>query len=339
MCGIFGAFGPNISKDKIKILALLNEARGRDSTGFYYGNMIYQETDKASEVIPKMLSDFRPKAHNILLGHTRLATSGAITVANSHPFNIRGVVGVHNGIVHNDDEMQKKWNLDYKVDSQTLIDCMSRGDKGYERLKELRFYAGLAWVNLNEIPKETWERGFHLKLMAYNNELYYGRDRQGTLYFSSAKDHLAYVIKNPKRLKDSRVYTFRLNGGVSVKEIKGIASEATVAYTSTAITKWSDRRWDEHNMSWKDYRYGDAEELTSDSEIDGNTHHTQGSDVDFLYCNTCDLEVRDDEAELIDCCPTCKMELDSVKVPRNELALWRNELAKDRDTVVKTNKD
>lgn len=96
----------------VKRLLILSQFRGTDSTGVAVvfhkkkgkkvkwathktlGNSSnFLETNEARSILGK------PNL-NIILGHTRFTTSGAITVENAHPIQESHIVGCHNGVLH-----------------------------------------------------------------------------------------------------------------------------------------------------------------------------------------------------------------------------------------------
>ncbi len=110
MCGIFGYVGKRSDAGKLVVEGLKNlEYRGYDSWGVACkttkGTIIKKDTGKISAV---NADDF---AHgcSLAIAHTRWATHGGVTAANSHPHtNADGsIVVVHNGIIENYQELRK----------------------------------------------------------------------------------------------------------------------------------------------------------------------------------------------------------------------------------------
>ncbi|MGB2762449.1 MAG: glutamine--fructose-6-phosphate transaminase (isomerizing) [Minisyncoccales bacterium] len=108
MCGIVGYIG---KRDAFPILLSglkRLEYRGYDSFGFYISNHGEDFLIKK----PGKISDFESHAikGNLGIGHTRWATTGGVTEANTHPhFDChREIFLVHNGIIENYKELKEQ---------------------------------------------------------------------------------------------------------------------------------------------------------------------------------------------------------------------------------------
>lgn len=122
MCGIAGYSLTHyqISKERKAILAgllsTLNDTRGGDSAGWY----------SPKSGITKVLGDIGPHSttiakEQVVMIHTRKATTGGITVENSHPFVIGEIIGAHNGMIMNHQELERKYSRSCAVDSMHLF--------------------------------------------------------------------------------------------------------------------------------------------------------------------------------------------------------------------------
>jgi len=150
MCGICGVlfYGdkfnfditPYLIKNMFKTLLKNSESRGTDSTGIALLSnnkiTVYKDKKKAglfledkqfNEILDSIELKSKFKA---ILGHVRSQTKGTFTNnRNNHPIVAGNVVGVHNGIISNDDELFKKYNLPRtgKVDSEIIFRLIDRG--------------------------------------------------------------------------------------------------------------------------------------------------------------------------------------------------------------------
>ena len=114
MCGIVGYVGPRDCTDVLVSALTKLEYRGYDSAGiavFEDGKIAVAKTKgRLADLTEKMEQEGKPHGH-AGIGHTRWATHGEPSDANSHPHSGKRVTIVHNGIIEN-----------YKPLKQFLID-------------------------------------------------------------------------------------------------------------------------------------------------------------------------------------------------------------------------
>ena len=151
MCGIFGlivrqnaGYEPAFIKKSLTTLAQLSESRGKDSSGLVFRNEVERELQvfkgavtlnyllKRKEVTQQidhllgLTSRDRTAIHQgtfAVMGHSRLVTNGSqLNDANNQPVVKDGIIGIHNGIIVNDDklwlshpEMQRSYEIDTEV--------------------------------------------------------------------------------------------------------------------------------------------------------------------------------------------------------------------------------
>lgn len=128
MCGLFGAkFQPGrIDQVRLAIvmatLADSMDSRGGDSWGVYS-----PDGDRLIKGLGTAIGDFdavEVAKYPTIIGHTRMGTTGENTIANAHPFFMAGrklVIGAHNGIVWNDEELNRRYNRNFEVDSMHIF--------------------------------------------------------------------------------------------------------------------------------------------------------------------------------------------------------------------------
>lgn len=146
MCGIFGiSIGKNLNinrkilKSIVDSLFKLSESRGKEAAGIAISSKnditVYKQPTSASIMLRskeyKQIfdTDFKKNAdfHQpmTIIGHSRLVTSGAQQInENNQPVIKDGIVGIHNGIIVNDEELWKKFpslERKYEVDTEVML--------------------------------------------------------------------------------------------------------------------------------------------------------------------------------------------------------------------------
>jgi glucosamine--fructose-6-phosphate aminotransferase (isomerizing) len=125
MCGIVGYIGKKSGVDIVLQGLEALEYRGYDSAGIALINgsksQVFKEVGRVSGLV-EAVSKQPDLAAPLVMGHTRWATHGGVTVANAHPQanNDKTIFVVHNGIVENFADIRKKLEAEgYSFDSQT----------------------------------------------------------------------------------------------------------------------------------------------------------------------------------------------------------------------------
>jgi hypothetical protein len=140
MCGIFGIvnYSPKLGSDKAKAYGELTKAliknsqiRGRDASGICLisndAARVYKDDIEGSSMIgrSKFLniikeSNFKNGMRS-LIGHTRAQTKGPhIYNVNNHPIVANKVIGVHNGMIANDDLLFRTYK--HVISREGLVD-------------------------------------------------------------------------------------------------------------------------------------------------------------------------------------------------------------------------
>jgi glucosamine--fructose-6-phosphate aminotransferase (isomerizing) len=125
MCGIVGYIGQKPGKDIVlKGLEAL-EYRGYDSAGIALidndQSQVFKQVGRVSGLVDE-LSQHNDLPAKLVVGHTRWATHGGVTIQNAHPQanNDQTIFVVHNGIIENFAEIRQKLEAaGYHFDSQT----------------------------------------------------------------------------------------------------------------------------------------------------------------------------------------------------------------------------
>jgi glucosamine--fructose-6-phosphate aminotransferase (isomerizing) len=153
MCGIFGivvgrgsTHTASALKDDVRLLLKLSEPRGREATGLAItvdgGIDIFRRALAPSVVLRrrdfdnylrKGLAAVDGTDHSspwAALGHCRLVTNGRLTAAEfNQPVHAQKTIGVHNGVVVNDQDVAKSSNSIYEeasIDSEYLFRLLEK---------------------------------------------------------------------------------------------------------------------------------------------------------------------------------------------------------------------
>lgn len=108
MCGIIGFTGNEQALPKLMAGLAALEYRGYDSAGVAYfadGELHAQKARGRLSNLAGRLEKIAGEGITAGIGHTRWATHGEVSDANSHPHGNGNVYGVHNGIIENYNEL------------------------------------------------------------------------------------------------------------------------------------------------------------------------------------------------------------------------------------------
>jgi hypothetical protein len=157
MCGIVGIVSKSKSGlfstdlDLFEEMLVCDSLRGLDSTGVFGVYKNHQASTLKVAAEPHSLfrceewGKFRTKAinsMNMVVGHNRSATKGAVSTTNAHPFSEGKIVLVHNGTLHN----HKDFNKDVEVDSHAITHALNERP-AKEVLKEIDGAFAFVWYD------------------------------------------------------------------------------------------------------------------------------------------------------------------------------------------------
>jgi glucosamine--fructose-6-phosphate aminotransferase (isomerizing) len=197
MCGIAGySLDPSSPLDRTvaarALLAGIAE-RGADAVGFAYratapNVTVHKQRTGASELLDRVEVE---QSTTQLLVHVRDYTKGHPRIAsNNHPIRHGKVVGIHNGIIVNDDELFARHGIarandEMTVDSEIIFALagQSRGRTAHT-LEQLYGSMATAWLD-EERPELVLARGM-------GRPLWMGK-ADGALFFASTRHALELV--------------------------------------------------------------------------------------------------------------------------------------------------
>src|SRR6476469_6124715 len=192
MCGIAGySIQAGSSFDRTlaaqALLAALAE-RGADAVGYAYRRpedtyaTVVKQRTPASQLLERIAV---PGEVTQLLVHVRDYTKGHPSInANNHPVRHGPVVGIHNGIITNDDELLAPHSCAraeprMTVDSEAIFAIAAHSRNDARALERLRGAMATAWVDEREATLLYLARGM-------GRPMWVGESRDG-VFFASTK--------------------------------------------------------------------------------------------------------------------------------------------------------
>jgi len=255
MCGIAGYTTTKASNYRLKIataiMAKNMEERGGHSWGYMTENGIASKglgsIDLGMRIPERMPSS--------LALHTRYGTTGKNTVDNAHPFHVTGtrgvVVGVHNGIINNHADLNRRYIRNCAVDSQHIFQHIADGIS----LDDLEGYGAIVYT-LNG----DWFIG------RFNDgEMSVAMTTAGILY-ASTKDAVMQAasyadVAITKWLKVSNNNVYKLTTAGLTKAYRIDAGRTTRKWNDKQdpFDLLSDRSWLRPSTGGDDYRLQDCD--------------------------------------------------------------------------------
>jgi Glutamine amidotransferase domain len=149
MCGILGTSKLTQStRAMLPYLGIEMSMRGTDSWGASDGSEILKHL---GSIVDSYECPERWEGSRVIY-HTRAASHGAKTLPNTHPFEFAKpdgskVIGIHNGIIRNHDELNRKLSRNFDVDSMHIFAGLAEG----RGVGDLEGYGAIAWFEDGEL--------------------------------------------------------------------------------------------------------------------------------------------------------------------------------------------
>ncbi len=204
MCGIAGySLSPESPVDRTlaaqALLAGIAE-RGADAVGYAHRGpgaavSVHKQRTGATAILDRISV---PQAATEALVHVRDYTKGHPTIAaNNHPIRHGAVVGIHNGIIVNDEELFAQHRFQHAepemtVDSEAIFALVDAYGVRAELLEQLRGAMATAWLDERHPDSLFLARGI-------GRPLWIGQARR-ELFFASTRQALE-VVERSLRLR------------------------------------------------------------------------------------------------------------------------------------------
>jgi glucosamine 6-phosphate synthetase-like amidotransferase/phosphosugar isomerase protein len=226
VCGIAGySLGVGSAVDQTlatqTLLAAISE-RGSDAVGYAYRGpelelSVHKERGGASSFLDRLSV---PSAARQVLVHVRDYTKGHPSLtANNHPIRHGSVVGIHNGIIVNDEEILAAHGCEraepgMTVDSEAIFALADETSSRPSALEELHGSMASAWMDEREPEVLYLARGI-------GRPLWVGEGRQ-ELFFASTRRALQLV----ERYADLRLRKRELGEGTLISIVDGAVTRS-----------------------------------------------------------------------------------------------------------------
>jgi hypothetical protein len=306
MCGLFGwSFSRQPKKATIRTLAvalmLQNDLRGGDSWGWFAPKTDTKRVGLGNIGTMKRSMLAHMVSEPVVIGHTRKATKGSISKQNCHPFDIGRIIGAHNGMVYNHEDLNKRYNRDCNVDSEHIFHHLQDN----EDLQEIETYGAILYHSRDNPTCPIYFGRFN------DGDLALARV-DGGLIWSSSKRHLQTALQvsgfSAKVEEPDEGILFSTvglaNGTLAVGELN--FDKPFVSYTDWRSTGCSYRPWqtepeedpEEKGFYWDNLKgkfipYTKPTEslpMPSGEEVDAEDADADAENVNLTELTEADLE-------------------------------------------------
>ena len=209
-CGLF-AFISNretgaqqFSWDKFNHLGLDNDERGGDSIGRVVGDTVCKFISKRVKTTYQeyVINHKNDESSHIALGHTRKASVGEISEETAQPIvlklpnNAGNFTMVHNGTIFNWEDLAKKYSIDKKSKSDSMVLAEIIMNNGFGVLLE---YQGAAALIIKDDREPDTIKVFkgcskeYYSKVSEERPLYFYQESKTSMYISSREEGLYFI--------------------------------------------------------------------------------------------------------------------------------------------------
>lgn len=241
MCGIFGIIASKEASYKEKFLtkslnklAILSESRGKDSSGLCTFNPEHNTIEIVKGPISIKQLFKKDKLKNIVslafqnsasakyaFGHARLVTNGTqLKDSNNQPVIKDGIVGIHNGIVVNVDELWEQHpqiNRENEIDTEVLMALVRLGLKNGESA-QTAISKSIGKVKGTVATALVFDDLNKFILATNNGSLYVLHNNKDVLFFAS-EHYILSKFKNEIDLSEIgnyQIHQIKSNNGIVI---------------------------------------------------------------------------------------------------------------------------
>jgi len=285
MCGLFAynsiRDNHSFSWDKFNHLGLDNDERGGDSIGRVVGETIDKFVSKKAKTTYQdyVINTKNSDPSHIALGHTRKASVGEISEATAQPVVLDLPDGsgrfimIHNGTLHNWEELAKKYGIDKKGKSDSMVFAEIIMNYGFGVLLE---YNGAAAIIIKDDREPDTLKVFKGLSKTYGvkveeeRPLCYYQESETSMYISSKCDGLYFIGGDADNVVDfepNKLYT--IFGGQIISEQvfdRKDCSQNKIWPTTTCVNTANNFSTKHYGYSRNDDRddgYGNAEAIAA----------------------------------------------------------------------------
>ena len=204
---------------------------------------------------------------NFLVGHNRMATTGKAKLNyNNHPFDTKKWIVVHNGVLHNNESLKKRYKFDYKEDVDSaiipyLLDYFEIKEK-YKPIEAVKEVAELLEGSYSiMLYSKTDDCLFYFKnsstdfylglVMDNDGRIILGSTSEETLEESYVDMNMIFPIRNYKQkeiVEAEEEWIYRINDKEIRKEIEFVSKNFSY-YHSPRSSIYDD--FDSYNGSYR----------------------------------------------------------------------------------------
>ncbi len=259
MCGIFGYVNNNSNssndyREIIKNLFILSESRGKEAAGFATIDnneiIVHKSPFPASKLIKSEIFEtvFNKKQSRnsvVFIGHSRLVTDGyEHDNKNNQPYIKHGIVGIHNGIIVNKNELWKKFGEEKKeteLDSELIpeiLNSVAKQNLNFSAVKalfgEIYGTANIAFLHNNY--NNLW--------LATNN---------GSLYYAVSKKADAFIFASEEFILKSLIVKQKLEEQFEIEKITQLGANSSLSINLRTISL------EKNIFAQNDFRFSNVE--------------------------------------------------------------------------------